>query len=229
MGKLSPKVPTKNSMRSAAFRSGCFQTYTKPSTRLPRVRAVRWLCRSSPRRTRRSEPSTATNESALRRNTHPVPTAAMSTPAMAGPMRRAALNDVELRPTALDRSSSGTISDTNACRTGASNAVTHPRRKASTYTCHSWTTPLIVRSPKTRAQRPSAVCVAKRSLRRSRWSAAKPVTGSRSSCGPNCRAMTTPTAVALLRVSCVRTSQSCAVRCIHVPTLDTSPPAAYVR
>ena len=41
--------------------------------------------------------------------------------------------------------------------------------------------------------------------------------------------MTTPTAVALLWVSSVSTSQSWAVRCIQVPTLETSAPAAQTR
>ena len=47
--------------------------------------------------------------------------------------------------------------------------------------------------------------------------------------GPNCSAMTMPTAVALLWVSWVRTIQSWAVRCIQVPTLDTIAPTAHVR
>ena len=42
-------------------------------------------------------------------------------------------------------------------------------------------------------------------------------------------AMTTPTAVALWAVSCVSTSQSWAMRCIHVPVLDTSAPTAQIR
>ena len=42
------------------------------------------------------------------------PTAAMSRPAAPGPMSRAALNDIELRPTALGISRSATISETNA-------------------------------------------------------------------------------------------------------------------
>lgn len=45
--------------------------------------------------------------------THPVPTAATSTPATAGPISRAELNEVEFSATALDRWVSGTISETN--------------------------------------------------------------------------------------------------------------------
>ena len=41
--------------------------------------------------------------------------------------------------------------------------------------------------------------------------------------------MTTPTAEALWCVSWVSTSQSWAMRCIHVPTFETSAPAAQRR
>ena len=51
---------------------------------------------------------------------------------MAGPIIRAALNEVELSATALDTSASTTRSDTNVWRAGASNAVTHPSRNANT-------------------------------------------------------------------------------------------------
>jgi hypothetical protein len=62
----------------------------------------------------------------------PEPNQAMSPPAAAGPMIRARLNDAELRPTALETWSGPTISDTNACRLGPSNAVPVPNTKAST-------------------------------------------------------------------------------------------------
>ena len=65
------------------------------------------------------------------RKTHPVPTPAMRTPAIAGPIIRAALNDVELRATALGTFSSTTRSETNVWRAGASKAVTHPSRTAN--------------------------------------------------------------------------------------------------
>ena len=47
--------------------------------------------------------------------------------------------------------------------------------------------------------------------------------------GPNCRAIVTPTAAASLSVSSVSTNQSCAVRCIHVPTFEISAPANQMR
>ena len=74
-----------------------------------------------------------------------------------------------------------------------------------------------------------AAWVAISSLRRFSRSAAKPVKGNSTSCGPNCSAITMPTAVALWFVRWVSTSQSWAVRCIQVPTLDTSAPAAHNR
>ncbi len=67
------------------------------------------------------------------------------------------------------------------------------------------------------------------SLRWLKWSAAKPVQGRKSSCGPNCRPVTMPTCAALCCVSWVSTSQSCAMRCIQVPMFDTSEPAVHRR
>ena len=212
-----------------AFRSGRFHTYLKPSVRLPRVRPARSLRWSSSTRSRLSEQSTAANEPALMRKTQPEPTAAIRRPAIAGPIIRAALNDVELSPTALERSASSTSSETNVCRAGESKAETQPSRNANTYTCHNCTSPATVRMPSPRASAPMAAWVAKTSFRRSRWSAAKPVNGSNRTCGPNCSDMTTPTAVALWWVSWVRTIQSWAVRCIQVPTFDTSAPPAHIR
>ena len=142
---------------------------------------------------------------------------------------RAALNEAEFSATALARSSSSTRSDTNACRAGASNAVTQPSNSAKPYTCHSCTTPVRVTSPRPSASRPAAPWVSISSLRRSMWSAAKPDNGNSSKGGPNCNAITVPTAVALCWVSTVSTSQSCPMRCIQVPTLDTSAPAAHSR
>ena len=83
-------------------------------------------------RRKASETSTATNEAPLIRKAQPVPTAAISRPATAGPIIRAALNEVELSATALGRSASPTSSATKVWRTGASNAVALPNRKAKT-------------------------------------------------------------------------------------------------
>src|SRR5665213_1628560 len=58
--------------------------------------------------------------------------ARMIGPAIAGPIMRAALNEVELRPTAFGRSRSSTSSATKVCRAGESKAAAHPKRKANT-------------------------------------------------------------------------------------------------
>jgi hypothetical protein len=49
---------------------------------------------------------------------------------MAGPIIRAALNDVELRATAFGRKRSSTSSATKVCRAGESKAAAHPSRNA---------------------------------------------------------------------------------------------------
>lgn len=64
--------------------------------------------------------------------TGPVPIQWISRPTRPGPISRAALKEAEFRPTALDNSSLPTISTTNDCRVGASNAVPRPNMKART-------------------------------------------------------------------------------------------------
>jgi hypothetical protein len=68
-----------------------------------------------------------------------------------------------------------------------------------------------------------------RSLRRSTRSAMNPVTGTSSTSGSICRPIVMPTAAASWSVSSVSTIQSCAVRCIQNPTLDTRAPANHIR
>lgn len=47
--------------------------------------------------------------------------------------------------------------------------------------------------------------------------------------GKNCNPVTIPVAVPEWLVSSVSTSQSCAVRCIHAPVLETNPPRNHSR
>jgi hypothetical protein len=63
-------------------------------------------------RTNASAISTATKEAPLIKKAQPVPIAAMTTPETAGPIIRAALDEVELSATALCKSSSPTNSAT---------------------------------------------------------------------------------------------------------------------
>ena len=81
---------------------------------------------------RASPVSTATKVTALSRNTHPVPTAATSRPAIAGPTTRAVLNVIEFRATALASAPDPTISPANDWRTGPSSAEMQPRSTHST-------------------------------------------------------------------------------------------------
>ncbi len=110
-------------------------------------------------------------------------------------MRRAALNDALLRPTALDSFSAGTISATKVCRTGrvdGADARRAARRRRTRATAR--------RARRARA-RPSpsastawAACVAMSSRRRSSRSASTPADTDSSRIGANCRAVTVPTA-----------------------------------
>ena len=83
----------------------------------------------------------------------------MTPPATAGPIIRPRLNEAELRATALVSVLAATISLTNACRAGASNAAAVPKAKAITYTCHAGPTPVIARTPRTAAVVDMATCV----------------------------------------------------------------------
>ena len=76
------------------------------------------------------EVTTATKLKALSTKHQPVPTVAMSTPAIAGPTARAAFTMVELRLTALRRSAGPTISRTKAWREGFSKQLLSPRTTA---------------------------------------------------------------------------------------------------
>lgn len=73
---------------------------------------------------------TATKDRELMTNTQPLPTAAIISPATAGPTRRAPLNSVEFNATALGRPSSPTSSATKVWRAGASKELTQPSTPA---------------------------------------------------------------------------------------------------
>ena len=74
--------------------------------------------------------STAAKETALIRKTQPAPTAAVMSPATAGPTMRARLKDAEFSATAFDRFGPPTSCDTKVCRAGASKAAATPSRNA---------------------------------------------------------------------------------------------------
>ena len=102
--------------------------------------------------------STATYESALSQKQPPSPTVASSTPATAGPTMRAVLNAAELSAMALPRSSFPTISTTNDCRAGRSNALMMPNTNARASTIHGCTTPGVTTVART------AACTQRRAL-----------------------------------------------------------------
>ena len=88
-----------------------------------------------------SPASTARNVAALIAKHQPMPTAAISTPPIAGPTIRPALNRDELSATAFGSSSRPTSWKVSAWRFGASKTSAAPPRKASTKYGHSSPTP----------------------------------------------------------------------------------------
>ena len=138
-----------------------------PSRICPRARRARGAGRNLAASISTIAQIIAANVRVLIMKTHPVPTAATSTPATAGPINRAELNDVEFRATALDTWVSGTISETNVCRTGASNVATIPRPSANAYTVGNCATSRSNRMPNPRASSAMTPCVITRIRRRS--------------------------------------------------------------
>jgi len=98
---------------------------------LPLAGWARAFGRSSELRRNDSDVSTAMNDVPLNRNAQPVPTEAIMRPATAGPIMRAALNEVEFSAIAFESSASPTSSATKVWRTGASSAALQPNRKAN--------------------------------------------------------------------------------------------------
>ncbi len=74
--------------------------------------------------------STAPNDAALIRKAAGVPTALMTSPAMAGPTILATLNTALLSPIAFAIPARPTISTAKLCRVGLSTTVTAPSAKA---------------------------------------------------------------------------------------------------
>ena len=179
-----------------------------------RARAGTWM-RSSAR-------MTATYDRPLRMKHHPSPTAATRTPATAGPSMRAAFTIDELSAIALGRSSRVTISMTNDCRVGMSNAFTTPRPAAIAMTAGTVTRWATVRLPSSSASTIAEVCVASSTRRRSTRSAAAPPSGLSSSTG-SCPENPTRPSSSAERASRY-TSQAWATDCSQVPTSEMSCP-----
>jgi hypothetical protein len=109
---------------------------------------------------------TATKLTPLTRKHHPSPSAAIATPAIAGPSNAPPIASVELKATALARFSRPTISTTKDCRVGPSTALMVPSNVASTRTCAIRTWPLNVSPASANASTIADDCVQTRTVRR---------------------------------------------------------------
>ena len=128
---VNANVLTQNTSTSTAMMSGRPRTYRSPARSCPFFDVVTGVRCSSAGFIRISPKITASVETALTRNTQPVPVPMIIKPAMAGPTIRARLNVDEFSATALARCSRPTISPTKLCRTGGSNAVNTPNTRHS--------------------------------------------------------------------------------------------------
>src|ERR1035437_6999443 len=149
----------------------------------------------------------------------PSPTTASSTPAMAGPTTRAALNVAELSEMALMRSSLLVIWITSAWRPGMSKALITPSAPASTSNCQTWTRPVRVSAASTKACTIDRVWVTMTTFWRGKRSAAMPPSGP----SANTAIWEQNQAVPNRSSEWVRryTSQLSATFCIQVPTSET--------
>ena len=174
-------------------------------------------------------PTTAAKLTVLIHRAGATPAHAITRPASPGPIRRAALNDVLLRPTALLSRSGPTISEAKAWRVGTSKAWTTPPNVARTNTCHNWVTPNVTSSASAPAMRACSVWVIMSSFRFSKRSATAPAIGDSTAIGRNCKPVTSPSTVAECGVRIVRTNQSWATRFIQVPIFDANEPLQKYR
>ena len=120
------------------------------------------------------EPMTARKLMAFSRKQMPSPTAATTSPAMAGPITRAELNMAELSEMAFSRSSLLVIWMMSDCRAGISNALMQPNITAKAITCQTCTRPEIVSSASPSAWSSESVCVRMTSFQREYRSEASP-------------------------------------------------------
>jgi hypothetical protein len=158
----------------------------------------------------------------LMKNAGARPSPAMTRPATAGPTILAVCTSVELRATALTRSSRPTISMTKVWRAGMSSALVIPSRRAKPSTCHGSTTPDATSTASAKARTIAIVWVAAIVGRFGSESATIPPNRPSTSRGPNWAATSRPSMNgSLVRV---RTSHACAARCMWVPMSETSWP-----
>ena len=151
------------------------------------------------------------------------PISAIRPPAIAGPMIRLVCTTTELSATAFITRSRPTISLTNACRAGLSNARTEPRTSTSANTIQVSTCPPAVSAHSVIAGTAMHVWVIVSSRRLSSRSASTPPQLPSSSSGRHCRPAVMPTA-APLPVSCTISHISATI-CIQLPEIDTTWPA----
>jgi hypothetical protein len=129
---------------------------------------------------------------------------------------------------ALCSSSRLTSSLTNDWRVGKSNAETRPRMNASTYTCHSWTTPVSVRMAIAAAWTVEIAWITNIRRRLGKRSAITPAKRVRTIIGVNWSAVSRPRSAGEPCRS-TSTSHACAVRCSHEPVWETNWPKKYRR
>ncbi len=130
--KLNASVPITAVSRRTSRSAGVDHAYRRPSRSWPLRFGTGSTAKNSLSRMAKNARTAAEYDTPLAKKHHDTPSPAMTRPAIAGPMTRAAMNMALLRLTALLTCSSPTISTTNARRAGLSTALTAPSPSAST-------------------------------------------------------------------------------------------------
>ena len=219
--KLNPTRLTTVTTVSTTRATGARHAHARPSripatTRVPGRFSTGY---SSSSRIRRRATSTDRKLTALTTKHRPVPTAAIRSPASAGPITREALKRPELSATAFCSSDWPTIWKVSVCRPGASKTSTSPPSAARAYTTGSVATPASVTTARTMETTIAAPWVARRRRRVSNRSMITPATRPSARNGTKRQNASAPTARGEPESSI--TSHASAMFCIHVPATET--------
>src|SRR5581483_2530323 len=163
---------------------------------------------------------TPQNDSALKAKVAPGPTAAISSPPIAGPTERARLIDTLFRETAGASCARGTSSATIACHAGALSAVPRPSAKVRSSSVTGVVNPAKVRSASIAAAANMSACVNSSNRRRSSTSAKAPAGSANKNIGKALAVRTSATITGDAESEVM--SQAEPTSCIHVPILEAN-------
>src|SRR5689334_2584292 len=192
-----------------------------PSRKCARTRSVVLGCSGGLGEMNSSAPITHRNEIALAANAHDGPSVASTSPAIAGPNARAAVNCIEFTRTALSNAFRGTSCGTNAIHADVVTPVPSAEITTKTRMLAVVAVPVAHVIHNAAAIAIITTCAQIRTRRRSCRSLSEPASGLTTVAGKNARNALSPTSA----VECVSWSMTngTVTVCIHVPVFESSP------